>query len=194
MFEPFYTTKAEGEGTGLGLSTVYGTVTHFGGAIEVDSELGKGTTITILLPRADVEVEPSQGRAELEERVRGTKTLLFVEDNGAVRSAMRRLLGAEGYTVLTAEDGSAALEICQTYEEPIHLLITDIVMPGIDGRELARRALPLRPEMHSVIYTSGYEESTESRPVETPSDQSFISKPYLPQELLAEVRRVLDAA
>jgi signal transduction histidine kinase len=193
MFEPFYTTKAEGEGTGLGLSTVYGTVTHFGGAVDVDSEVGKGTTITILLPRTEGEVEVSGSRAASEGRATGTETLLFVEDNDAVRSATRRILEAEGYTILAAEDGNAALEICNAYEEPIHLLFTDVVMPGIDGRELARRVIRLRPELRSVIYTSGYESAGSGQPVPAPDDHGFLRKPYFAAQLLAEVRRVLDA-
>lgn len=192
IFEPFYTTKAEGEGTGLGLSTAYGTVTHFGGAFEVDSELGVGTTITILLPRVEAELEAS-ARAQPEGRVKGTETLLFVEDNDALRSAIGRILEAEGYTVLAAENGNAALEICSAYEEPIDLLFTDVVMPGIDGRELARRVLPLRPEIRSVIYTSGYESSDGEKPLEAVGAHHFISKPYVPAQLLAEVRQVLDA-
>jgi two-component system cell cycle sensor histidine kinase/response regulator CckA len=193
IFEPFYTTKPEGEGTGLGLSTVYGTVTHFGGAVEVDSELGKGTTITVLLPRAEAELEAKAATRPSKERVRGTETLIFVEDNDALRSAIHRILEAEGYTVLAASSGDAALEICSSYREPIDLLFTDVVMPGMDGRELSRRALAMRPEIHSVLYTSGYESSEGGEPVEAPGDDHFIPKPYVPTQLLAELRRILDA-
>ncbi len=161
--------------------------------LEVDSEIGKGTTITVLLPRAEGEVEVSESLVAPGERAAATETLLYVEDNDSVRSATRRILEAEGYTVLAAEDGAAALDICDSFEEEIHLLLTDVVMPGIGGRELARRATRLRPEIGSVIYTSGYERADRGELFQAPGDYNFLPKPYFSAQLLAEVRRVLDA-
>lgn len=192
MFEPFFTTNAEGEGTGLGLSTVYGTVMRLEGAVEVESEVGKGSAITILLPRIDGEAEVSRDRSEPKGSVTGTETLLYVEDNEAVRTATTRLLESEGYTVLSATDCVAALEICSEYEDPIHLLLTDVVMPGIDGRELARQIVRLRPEIRSVVYTSGFESADNGKLV-VAGNHSFLRKPYNSAQLFTHMRRALDA-
>jgi PAS domain S-box-containing protein len=154
IFEPFFTTKAEGQGTGLGLSTVYGIVKQSGGSIWVYSELGRGTTFKIYLPRvAEVPDEAPPVRSAT--LARGTETILIVEDDDALRDLAKRILRSAGYTVLTAGNGGEALLLLERHDGPLHLMFTDVVMPGMSGRDLAARLADLRPQM-KVLYTSGY--------------------------------------
>jgi hypothetical protein len=147
LFEPFFTTKERGRGTGLGLATVYGIVRQSGGFIRVASELGQGALFRIYLPRVEPQPsdEPGTSAGERLSTDRGVGTVLFVEDEEPVRKLGQRILEREGYTVLVAEDGDEALRIAEVHPGPIHVLLTDVVMPGMNGVDLARRVEPLRP-------------------------------------------------
>jgi CheY-like chemotaxis protein len=191
IFEPFFTTKEMGKGTGLGLSTVYGIVKQSGGNIWVYSEVGLGTTFKIYLPLAE-------GAAELptvetpRAASRGVETLLLVEDEEAVRTFMSGVLEASGYKLLVAGDGEEALRTAREHDGPIHLIVTDVVMPRMGGVTLARRLAPLRPETR-VLYVSGYtDDSLAHRGVISP-DVAFLEKPFTPDSLLQKVREALDA-
>jgi two-component system cell cycle sensor histidine kinase/response regulator CckA len=198
MFEPFFTTKALGKGTGLGLATVYGVVKQSDGWIWVDSEPGRGTTFKIHLPRVeDHEAEelPAQAGSQtvpaLAAAAKGTETVLVVEDQDGIRDIVGESLRRNGYTVLIAVDGDQALQMAATYADPIHLLITDLVMPNIGGRELAQRLTPLRPRM-KVLFMSGYSEHAADTDDFDPSTM-VLQKPFSLDALVRNVRRVLDA-
>jgi two-component system cell cycle sensor histidine kinase/response regulator CckA len=191
VFEPFFTTKGPGMGTGLGLSTVYGIVKQLGGHICVESDLGSGTTFTVYLPK----VEPAGAVADAEQDratlPRGTETILLVEDEPGVRALVSETLQVYGYTVLEARHGIEALLIGTQYGGTISLLMTDVVMPQMSGREVADRLLPLRPRM-KVLYTSGYtEEAVVHYGVENAA-QDFLPKPFSPEGLVRKVRNLLD--
>ena len=195
IFEPFFTTKGPGFGTGLGLSTVYGIVQQSQGHIAVDSVPGRGTTFRIYLPPAEAALaRPSGGHASPEGPVRrGTETVLLVEDESRVRELARRILEDLGYRVLAAEDGRQALALGEEHHAPIHLLFTDVVMPGLGGRELAERLAHVHPEMR-VLYTSGYaSDGIVSRGVLEPG-VAYLAKPYASDALGRKVREVLDGA
>jgi two-component system cell cycle sensor histidine kinase/response regulator CckA len=187
IFEPFFTTKLPGKGTGLGLAMVYGFVRQSGGHIDVDTELGRGTTFTLYLPPAE-RADPA-GRARLASSASptGTETVLLVEDEDAVRSLSRRVLSGRGYRVLEARNGQEGLSIALEYSGPIHLLVTDVIMPYMNGRQLADRLAALRPEM-KVLFMSGYTDQT----LEFEADRSFLQKPFMPSGLANKVREVLD--
>ncbi len=192
IFEPFFTTKEQGKGTGLGLSTVYGIIKQSGGYIRVGSEPGSGTTFTIYLPRIEEKVEAAKSRQHEVSPQRGAETILLVEDEDMVRNIISEALRANGYTVLETSRGVDALSICRDHEEPIHLLMTDVVMPEMNGLELARKVASLRPET-KVIYMSGYaENNVVSNGVLGPG-AAFISKPFTPSALSEKVREVLGA-
>jgi CheY-like chemotaxis protein len=192
LFEPFFTTKRPGEGTGLGLATVYGVVKQSGGSIRVSSELGEGTAFAIYFPRIDpgfdLPPEPEAAPASL----RGTETVLVVEDQEQLRRMAGYVLRSYGYRVLEAANPWEALLYAERYASLIHLLLTDIVMPGMAGPELAIRIKPLRPSME-VIFMSGYPgRITADREIPGLA-ASYLPKPFSPEELATKVREVLGA-
>jgi PAS domain S-box-containing protein len=190
IFEPFFTTKGVGVGTGLGLSTVYGIVKQAGGWIWVYSEPGKGSTFKVYLPRVGGAPEPLSAPVSAAETLRGTETVLVVEDQPEVRRLTLAVLRNHGYRLLEAANGSQALSLCEQYPEPIHLLITDVVMPGMTGRELAMRLVALRPSL-KTLYTSGYTANAIVHEGVLDPDVAYLPKPFSPAQLAAKVREVL---
>jgi CheY-like chemotaxis protein len=191
IFEPFFTTKDLGVGTGLGLSTVYGIVKQAGGWIWVYSEPGKGSTFKVYLPRAGGAPEPLAAPVSAAQTLRGTETVLVVEDQPEVRKLTLAMLETQGYRLLQAASGSEALSLCERYPEPIHLLITDVVMPGMTGRELAMRLLTLRPSL-KTLYTSGYTANAIAHEGVLDPGVAYLPKPFSPAQLAAKVREVLS--
>jgi two-component system cell cycle sensor histidine kinase/response regulator CckA len=192
IFEPFFTTKEKGKGTGLGLSTVYGIVQQSGGFVQVESVLGEGTTFLVYLPRVHEEAETSVEKVADRRPVTGSETVLLVEDEAAVRVLVRRVLDRNGYRVLEAGSGMDALQLLQSHSEPIHLLLTDVVMPGMSGRELADRLAPEYPEMH-ILYMSGYTDEAIVHHGVLDAGIALIEKPFTPEVLLRQVREILDS-
>ena len=191
IFEPFFTTKGA-SGTGLGLAMVYGIIKQSGGHAAVHSEPKSGTTIKIYLPR-DVEAAAIAGSSSTSQAaLDGTETILLVEDEDGVRALARTILERHGYSVLEARDGDEALGISSQYKEVIHLLATDIVMPQINGRELAEKLLALRPSL-KVLYMSGYTDDAVVRHGLLKDQVSFLQKPFTPIDIAHKVRDVLDA-
>jgi two-component system, cell cycle sensor histidine kinase and response regulator CckA len=191
IFEPFFTTKEAGKGTGLGLSTVYGIVKQSGGNIWVYSEVGQGSTFKIYLPRVDEEAQEYKPSQKGLGTLSGTETILLAEDEEIVRNLMREVLKRNGYEVLEATNGGAALLLCERHQGAIHLMITDVVMPEMSGRELADRLRLLRPEM-KVLFMSGYMDDTIVHHNILDSDIPFLQKPFTPHTLALKVREVLD--
>jgi PAS domain S-box-containing protein len=189
IFEPFFTTKELGKGTGLGLSTVYGIVRQSGGHIWVYSEVGQGTTFKIYLPRMGQAVRAGKPVTGLTEPLRGTETILLVEDEDALRELTRNLLEADGYTVLEAERPDKAIEIAVRYSGPIHLMLTDMVMPGMNGRVLAANLAPVRPQM-KVVYMSGYTGFTHPGLADS---LPLLAKPFTRDGLLRKLHEVLNS-
>jgi len=190
IFEPFYTTKRMGVGTGLGLSTVYGIVAQAGGWIWVYSEPGRGSTFKVYLPRVGGAPTPLRAPVAAAETLRGTETVLVVEDQPEVRRLTLAMLESQGYQLLEAGNGIEALALCQRYPGPIHLLITDVVMPGMTGRELARLLSALRPSLRT-LYTSGYAANTIAHEGVLDPGVAYLPKPFSPSQLAAKVRDVL---
>lgn len=191
IFDPFFTTKAVGEGTGLGLSTVYGIVKQSGGNIWVYSEVGAGTTFKIYLPSTDESAQIYKRETGHEEFLRGTETVLLAEDEAIVRNLACQVLRTYGYQVLEATDGNSALGISNNHAAPIHLLITDLIMPGMSGRNLATRLTESRPEM-KVLYMSGYADAAIVHHGVLDKGANFIQKPFSTDVLAIRVREVLD--
>ncbi len=190
IFEPFFTTKEKGKGTGLGLSTVYGIVKQSSGYVFAESELGAGTTFYVYLPRVEESAEELSPAKSQQNEAGGCETVLLVEDEESVRELVRLTLASRGYHVLEAENGECGLRIAESFKEHIDILITDVVMPGIGGRELARKLLLLRPAI-SVLYLSGYtEDAVVTRGVLGPRT-AFLQKPFTLQNLAKKVREVL---
>ena len=190
IFEPFFTTKGKGKGTGLGLSTVYGIVEQSGGHISVNSELGQGATFEIYLPKSDERRASDEDMAHPLEALGGSETILLVEDEEAVRNLGSQLLASRGYKVLEARNGGEALLICEQYPNRIHLMLTDVVMPNMSGRQLAERLAPIKPDM-KVIYMSGYADDTILGLGIPSSETAFLNKPFSPDALMRKVRQVL---
>jgi two-component system cell cycle sensor histidine kinase/response regulator CckA len=191
IFEPFFTTKGVGKGTGLGLSTVYGIIQQSGGHIGVHSELGQGTTFKIYLPMVEEPLEAAGSRTWLMETPRGVETVLVVEDEEMVRSLASLTLRMKGYKVLEAINGEEALRACEYDNAPIHLLLSDVVMPQMSGRELAQRLIQIRPTM-KVLYMSGYTDNAVSHHGILDAGLEYIQKPFSPESLVRRVREVLD--
>ncbi|MGC8784731.1 MAG: PAS domain S-box protein [Armatimonadota bacterium] len=192
VFEPFFTTKEVGKGTGLGLSTCYGIVKQAGGSIWVYSEPGKGTTFKVYLPRATGIPTVLPERVERRRVAGGNETVLVVEDNDAVREVAVAALQARGYRVLQAANGEEALELAQGLAEPVHLLLTDVIMPGLSGAVLAAKLREIQPQV-KVLYTSGYTENVIVHHGVLVEGTAFLPKPYRPAELARRVREVLDS-
>jgi len=191
IFEPFFTTKEMCKGTGLGLATVYGVTKQSGGYIWVYSEPGHGTTFKVYLPRIDEVVRIEKIDTVLAKSLNGTETILLVEDEEALRELILNLLIESGYTVLEARNPAQAIEIVQGHRDPIHLLLSDVVMPGMSGPELMRNLAPLRPEM-KVHYMSGYTGNSVFRRGLLGSNTTFLQKPFTRQKLLQQVREALE--
>jgi PAS domain S-box-containing protein len=191
IFEPFFTTKELSKGTGLGLSTVYGVVKQSGGYIWVYSEPGQGSVFKLYLPRVDgseVQIRPAKSAPEL---LAGTETVLLVEDEQSVRALTRNLLEQGGYTVLEADNGAHAVEIAKQHHGPIHLLLTDVVMPGMNGPAVAEMILPIHPEA-KALYVSGYSSSFGTQTGLVPAGANLFQKPFSRAALLRKVRNLLD--
>jgi PAS domain S-box-containing protein len=190
IFEPFYTSKAEGRGTGLGLATVYGIVEQSGGTVQLESEPGEGSTFTVYLPRAVVGKAGPSSDPEAVSRP-GTETILLVEDQPVVRALTTRILESAGYKVIHATDGADALAVCERHEGELHLVLTDVVMPKVNGRELVDRLLERMPAV-KVIYMSGYAGDVLAQHGIADEPMNFIAKPFDAPGLLKNVRNVLD--
>jgi signal transduction histidine kinase len=193
VFEPFFTTKERGKGTGLGLASVYGIVRQSGGHIAVTSTPGVGTSFRIHLPRVDAPVDTSRAARVVSVPAAGTETLLVAEDEQMVRVLIRKVLEQAGYTVLLASGGTEALQLAARHAGPIQMLVTDVVMPGMNGRELARRLLELRPDT-KVLYLSGYADDAVERHGVLDPGTAFMQKPFSPGALASRVREVLGGA
>jgi signal transduction histidine kinase/CheY-like chemotaxis protein len=191
IFEPFFTTKEKGKGTGLGLSTVFGIVQQSGGTVWVYSEIGKGTTFKIYLPRARTGQRTS-APPPLPDVVRGNETILLAEDEDQVRCAARDILERFGYHVLEARNAGEALLICEKHRGEVQLLLTDVVMPQMSGRELVLRLTSVRPEMR-VLFMSGYTEKAGLHHGILESGIAYLQKPFTPETLSRRVRQVLDS-
>jgi PAS domain S-box-containing protein len=191
IFEPFFTTKEEGKGTGLGLATVYGIVHQSGGTVNVYSEPGHGTAFKVYLPRVEADLAMDTP-AEFVAPPGGTETILLVEDAEALRQLIRELLENAGYTVLDAEAPDNALLLVQSTPSPIHLILTDMVMPRMSGRDLARQILTLKPDAH-VVFMSGYTDQVVGDDGTLEPGALFLQKPFTMDSLLKTIRRALDA-
>jgi two-component system, cell cycle sensor histidine kinase and response regulator CckA len=190
IFEPFFTTKEKGKGTGLGLSTVYGIIKQSGGYVLVESEPQQGTTFRIYLPRVEDALEPAAAVGAASSQSGGSETVLLVEDEESVRQLVRETLESKGYKVLEADHGEAALQIAAEYSDEIDILITDVVMPGMSGRELSARLCASCPHT-KVLYLSGYTEDAIPHEGGLDSGTAFLQKPFTLQMLSRKVREVL---
>ena len=196
VFEPFFTTKQEGKGTGLGLSTVYGIVRQSGGHIIVETALREGTRFCIYLPptavaERKVNVEEDATPPMQTEILSGTETMLVVEDQPALLRLISVCLEKRGYTVLAAEDGAEAIRILENNPGEIDLVVSDIMMPTLNGLELRKEAISLRPKIR-FLFISGYAEDTIGRTAQLPQDTGYLEKPFLPIELARKVRKLLN--
>ncbi|OAI54089.1 hypothetical protein AYO44_15475 [Planctomycetaceae bacterium SCGC AG-212-F19] len=191
VFEPFFTTKDLGKGTGLGLSTVYGIVKQSEGHIDVESAPGTGTTFHVYLPQVIEPARPTMHAVPRTQALRGTETILLVEDDDVVRALMQTVLERHGYTVMEASHGVEALAIVESYEGPLHLLLTDVVMPHMNGRQLYAQVARLRPGL-KVLYMSGYTGGAIAHLGELEAEAAFLQKPFPAETLARKVREVLE--
>jgi CheY-like chemotaxis protein len=191
IYEPFYSTKGD-KGTGLGLATVYGIVKQSGGEIWVYSEPGRGTTFKVYLPRLSDTTTVRKSTERLAQNAGGSETILLAEDDDAVRNLARRVLEHAGYRVLPADNGAEALRVSKEHEGTIHLLVTDMVMPGMSGTQLAERLRDTRPALR-VLYLSGYTDAAVLRTGMLSASEQFLQKPFSPQAFGLKVREVLDS-
>jgi CheY-like chemotaxis protein len=192
IFEPFFTTKEPGKGTGLGLATVYGIVKQSGGFVWAYSEVGQGTTFKIYLPQAAGTSAAVSESKPVAAPTGGSETILIAEDEPGVRALVRLVLTSRGYTVLEARNGEDAILQHEMHKGSLHLLLTDVIMPDMSGRELAERLAPFHREM-AVLYMSGYTDDAIARHGILEAGTAFIQKPFTPEALARKVREVLDA-
>jgi CheY-like chemotaxis protein len=190
IFEPFFTTKGPGKGTGLGLAMVYGIVRQTGGGISVESELGQGSTFRIYLPRESAPVDFSRTSLTPVEKSDNFETILVVEDEDIVRELVCEVLEEQGYLVLCARDGIEALNLAEGYDGPIHLLLTDVIMPHMNGHELAGKLSRLRLDM-KVLYVSGYSDNDIGNHGTLDPRYELLEKPFTPQTLARKIREVI---
>jgi two-component system cell cycle sensor histidine kinase/response regulator CckA len=191
IFDPFYTTKERGQGTGLGLSTVYGIVQQSGGYLSVESEVGRGTVFTVYLPRSQPAAGPSKPEQVPARATEGEEAVLLVEDDESIRNLLTRVLSDRGYQVLKAQNAGEALLICENRSIAVDMIITDIIMPHVSGVELAHRMRNSRPEL-KVLLISGYPEEV-SESIHDQSDFHYLQKPFDPDTLLKKTREILDS-
>jgi PAS domain S-box-containing protein len=192
LFEPFFTTKEIGKGTGLGLATCYGTIKQNGGHIEVESEIGKGSTFRIYLPRLEAVAGAMPEHDQIDAPPQGHETVLLVEDEPSVREIAARMLREQGYDVLVAANGDEALHLARSRpQEPIHLLVTDVVMPRLSGKAVADQLRAVRPNL-KVLFISGYSDDTLARHGAAEAELNFLQKPFSPSLLAYKIRDVLD--
>jgi CheY-like chemotaxis protein len=191
IFEPFFTTKEIGKGTGLGLATVFGIVKQSGGFIEVASALGTGSTFRIFFPQIGDPIRPRENHRNLVRMPKGTETILLVEDEDGLRELAQMVLESSGYKILSTSGGGEAVRVGCEYADPIHLLVTDVVMPKMSGRQVADLLTPGRPDM-KVLFMSGYTDDTMVRHGIQDAGANFLSKPFTPVALAQKVREVLD--
>ncbi len=191
VFEPFFTTKEVGKGTGLGLASVYGIVKQSGGFVEVESASGRGAAFTLYLPAAREAARPAEVPAAARDLPRGRETILLVEDEENVRALCRKVLQGSGYDVMEAGDGADALRVSAAHAGPVHILVTDVVMPHMNGRALFDRLATERPGLR-VLFVSGYLDGDLLRHGVLRQGQAFLNKPFTPEELALKVREVLD--
>ncbi|MEP6992916.1 MAG: PAS domain S-box protein [Acidobacteriota bacterium] len=192
LFEPFYTTKERGKGTGLGLSTTYGVVKQSGGSIWVYSERGQGTTFKIYLPRCEEPLDVREEAPPPAIPLNGTETALLVEDEPEVRRLVEKILAMQGYTVVSAASPAEAIALSRNRTSPVHILVTDVIMPGMNGRELARVLSAASPGLR-VLYMSGYTDAVIAQQGMLEPRTAFLSKPFTPDALARKIREVLDA-
>jgi CheY-like chemotaxis protein len=187
IFEPFFTTKGPGQGTGLGLSMVYGVVKQSGGYIWVYSEVGRGTSFKIYLPQVRAAAETPILKRAKQGRMRGSETILLVEDDPAVRELVETMLAAQGYSVLISQEPQDVEAICEQHPGRIHLLLTDLILPGVSGREIAKRVVSLRPDV-KVVFMSGYTDDALIHSHGLDETSAFLQKPFSSANLAAKTR------
>jgi CheY-like chemotaxis protein len=192
IFEPFFTTKEIGKGTGLGLSIVFGIAQRAGGSVWVYSERGRGTTFKVYLPRSEAKIEVSSA-SRAPTTLHGGETILLAEDQEQVRTVAQSILLRHGYRVIVAQNAGEALLLCEAHSQPIHLLLTDVVMPHLSGADLAKRIAVTRPET-KVLFMSGYTDDSVVRHGVLEDGVAFLQKPFTPESLARKVREVLDGS